>query len=105
MTYLLQSLAVMKLVVDRLDFPSEDLLGSSDLIQTLLSLAKFIDRYNVNSSPRIKVQLCAFCDSVLMRSDDLGIRKDDTARNGLLDIIVEWIQSEVRHFYSSVALA
>ena len=95
----------MKSIVDRLDFSSEDLLGTADLIPTLLSLAKVIDRYtsiSTSDCARIKVKLCAFCDSILMRSDDLGLRKDDIARNALLEVIAEWIQSAVRSLLSKV---
>ena len=93
----------MKSIVERLDFSSEDLLGTADLIPTLLSLAKIIDRFTTSSAgycTRIKVKLCAFCDSILIRSDDLGLRKDDAARNALLEVIAEWIQSAVRYLAS-----
>lgn len=88
-------MAVLKLLVDRIDSPSEDVLGSVDLNQTLLSLANFINRFSATPSLRIKIKFCSFCDSALARSDSFGLRKDEKTRNELLEAIVEWVQPPV----------
>ncbi|TDL29911.1 hypothetical protein BD410DRAFT_780416, partial [Rickenella mellea] len=87
-----QFVAVLKLAVDRVDSLAESVFDNVDLGQTLLSLAKFIDRFTAASSLRVKVKFCAFCDSALARSDSFGLRRDDKLRQSLLEAIVEWIQ-------------
>ena len=90
-----QFLAVLRLLVDRADSPSEDVLGNADLAQTLLSLTGFVDRFSEQASLRLKVKFCAFCENALARTDSFGLRKDEFVRNNLLDVVVEWIQPEV----------
>lgn len=89
---------MLKLLVDRPDSPSEDVLGNMDLNQTLLCLTKFMDRFTMLSCYKIRVKFCGFCESALARVDSLGLRKDDFVRNNLLDVIVEWTEPEVSIF-------
>ncbi len=80
-TFFFQFLAVLKLLVDRADSPSDDVLGNADLSQTLLSLTSFIERFSEASSLRLKVKFCAFCENALARSDAFRLRKDESVRN------------------------
>lgn len=80
-------------------------MGNADLSQTLLSLTSFIERFSESSSLRLKIKFCAFCENALARSDAFGLRKDESVRNTLLDIVVEWIQPEVRYGSMSLSVA
>jgi neurofibromin 1 len=84
----------LKLLVDRVDSPSEDAVGNIDLNQTLLSLTKFMDRFNERSYLRVKVKFCSFCENALSSADVFGLRKDDLVRNNLVEVVADWIEPE-----------
>lgn len=86
---------MLKLLVDRVDAPSEDAVGNMELNQTLLSLTKFMDRFNERSFLRVKAKFCAFCENALARADVFGLRKDDVIRNNLVEVVADWIEPEV----------
>ena len=67
-----------------------------ELNQTLLSLTKFLDRFNERSYLRVKVKFCSFCENALARADVFGLRKDDVVRNNLVEVVADWIEPEVR---------
>ena len=86
---------MLKLLVDRPDAPSDDVLGNMDLNQTLLSMARLMDNFSQDSCFRLRAKFCGFCESALARADAFGLRKDDIIRNNLLEVIVEWIEPNV----------
>ena len=92
----LQFLVVLKLLVDRPDSPSEDVLESIELNQALLTLTKFVDRSNERSYLRVKIKFCTFCENALSRAEDVfGLRRDDVIRNNLVDAVADWIETPV----------
>jgi hypothetical protein len=63
-----------------------------DISISLVALAGFIARFNNPLSYRIRLKLCALCDSVCERTDTLALRRDTSARHTIIDILMEWIQ-------------
>ena len=39
---------------------------------------------------RLKLKFCTMCDSFLDRSESFPVRKDNAARIGIADLIIEW---------------
>ena|ERR1700761_859839 len=42
---------------------------------------------------RLRLKFCLLCDAVCDRADVLNFRRDDPARQKILDILAEWMQS------------
>ena len=89
-------MTVLKLLIDRDDTRMQDVSENVDLSSTLLAIAEYINRHNSAPSARIKVKLCSFCSDALGRTDALGLRKEDKVRNSLVQLILGWIQYDVR---------
>ncbi|KAI5118442.1 hypothetical protein M0805_000576 [Coniferiporia weirii] len=89
-----QFLTVLKLLVDRPDAPSDDMLTNIDLSQTLFTLTKFMDSFPYVDLLRFKTKFCAFCEVVCARAESFGLRSDDLMRNNLLNVVIEWFEPE-----------
>lgn len=92
---ILQFLTVLKLLVERSDAPSDEMLTNADLSETLLTMTKFMDRFPDADLIRLRIKFCNFCEAVCLRTDSFVLRSDDFLRNNLLDVIVEWFEPEV----------
>jgi hypothetical protein len=66
---------------------------SIDISSTMLSLASFIARFDPQAASRLRLKFCALCDAVCDRTDTLTLRKDNPARQKILDIVMEWMQT------------
>lgn len=84
--------AVLKLIIDNTNARPEEIM-SIDISATMLSLASFIARFDPQDASRLRLKFCALCDSVCDRADTLTLRKDNPARQKLLDIVMEWMQT------------
>ncbi|EGO02251.1 hypothetical protein SERLA73DRAFT_166724 [Serpula lacrymans var. lacrymans S7.3] len=89
--FLDQLISVLKSLVDNAQMPPDEAL-SIDLGSILHVLVGFISRFHDPASYRIRIKFCALCDSICDRTDTLTLRKDDLARNRILDIVMEWLQ-------------
>lgn len=87
-----QFIAVLKLLVENTHVAMEDVM-SIDISSIMLTLALFVSRFNGHASFRAKTKFCVMCESVCNRTDTLTLRKDSSARHGILDIIIEWIKT------------
>lgn len=94
---------MLKLLVENTHVAMEDVM-SIDISSIMLTLASFVSRFNGHASFRVKTKFCVMCESVCDRTDTLTLRKDSSARHGILDIIMEWIKTTTvcvfRHFHS-----
>ncbi|KAF7975643.1 hypothetical protein HWV62_9093 [Athelia sp. TMB] len=86
-----QFTVILKMLVDKPDIPPQEV-GGIDISETLVTLTGFIARYNNPVSHRIRIKLCALCDSICERTDTLILRSDTTARQEIVDMIMDWIQ-------------
>ncbi|KAJ7724736.1 hypothetical protein DFH07DRAFT_1066990 [Mycena maculata] len=84
--------AVLKLIIENTHVRSEEIM-SIDISQTMLALASFIARFDPQAASRLRFKFCALCDAVCDRTDTLTLRKDNPARQKILDIVMEWMQS------------
>ncbi|RDB19915.1 Neurofibromin [Hypsizygus marmoreus] len=89
--FLDQFIAVLKLLVEGTH--AEDVM-SIDITSTMLTLANFMARFTGPTTCRVKTKFCIMCESVCDRTDTLTVRKDNSARHSILDIVMSWIQSE-----------
>ncbi|KAF8165773.1 hypothetical protein B0H34DRAFT_794124 [Crassisporium funariophilum] len=85
-----QVIAILKLVSENTQVSLEDVMNI-DMSSSMQTLANFIARFSGPSSYRIKIKYCVLCESACSRTDTLTIRKDSSARYGILDIILQWM--------------
>ncbi|KAJ7668141.1 hypothetical protein B0H17DRAFT_990194 [Mycena rosella] len=83
---------VLKLIIDNTHVRSEEIM-SIDISLTMLALASFIARFDPQDASRLRLKFCVLCDAVCDRSDTLTLRKDNPARQKILDIVMEWMQT------------
>ncbi|TFK46902.1 hypothetical protein OE88DRAFT_1666689 [Heliocybe sulcata] len=88
--FLDQFIAVLKLLIENVEAPGEELVGF-DINSTLLALAGFIGRFHDPASYKIRIKFCALCDSIYGRNETLVIRRDTSASHDLLDIVIDWV--------------
>lgn len=79
------------MLVEKPDIPPEEV-QDIDISDTLVTLTSFVARYNSSFSHRVRTKLCALCDSVCERKETLILRSDTTARQEIIDMILDWIQ-------------
>ncbi|KAJ6532260.1 hypothetical protein DFH09DRAFT_1370329 [Mycena vulgaris] len=84
--------AVLKLIIDNTHVRPEEIM-SIDISSTILALASFIARFDPQAASRLRLRFCTLCDSVCDRADTLTLRKDNPARQKILDIVMEWMQT------------
>ncbi|KDQ64130.1 hypothetical protein JAAARDRAFT_118551 [Jaapia argillacea MUCL 33604] len=89
--FLEQFIAVLKLLIENVEDPAEELKGI-DLNQTLFALASFIAHFHDPASYRTRMRFTSLCESVYARMESLVLRKDSHMCHELLDIVMEWIQ-------------
>lgn len=88
-----QASALLKVLVDRLDTPSD--LGAAPslhLAGMCLNFAKFFD--GVPDTPsilRVKIKICHLVEAVTKKREQLNLRDDVRIRNQLLESIFGWI--------------
>lgn len=63
-----------------------------DVCPTLLTLACFIARFHDATSYRLRLKYCTLCDTVFEKNEIMSIRKDNEARQNIVDVVIEWIQ-------------
>ncbi|KAF7302288.1 Ras-GAP domain-containing protein [Mycena indigotica] len=84
--------AVLKLIIESTPINSEEIM-SIDISGTMHSLASFIGRFDAYAALRLRLRFCILCDAVCDRADLLTIRRDSPARQRILDILAEWMQT------------
>ncbi|CAK5277391.1 unnamed protein product [Mycena citricolor] len=82
--------AVLRMIIDNTHGESEEIM-SIDISATMLSLATFISRFEAHAASRLRLKFCQLCDALCERTDTLTLRKDNLARQKILDIIMEWM--------------
>lgn len=82
---------MLKLIIENTHVRAEEIM-SIDVSLTMLSLASFIARFDPQAASRLRLKFCGLCDAVCDRSDTLTLRKDNPARQKILDIVMEWMQ-------------
>ncbi|KAJ7055100.1 hypothetical protein C8F01DRAFT_470816 [Mycena amicta] len=84
--------AVLRLIIESTPINSEEIM-SIDISGTMQSLASFIARFDAYAASRLRLRFCLLCDAVCDRADLLAIRRDSPARQKILDILAEWMQT------------
>ncbi|KAF7329572.1 Ras-GAP domain-containing protein [Mycena kentingensis (nom. inval.)] len=87
-----QFTGVLKLIIESAPGSSEEIM-SIDVSNTMYALAAFIARFDAYAAARLRLKFCVLCDAVCERADVLSIRRDSPARQKILDILAEWIQT------------
>ncbi|KAJ7181585.1 hypothetical protein C8R43DRAFT_1229418 [Mycena crocata] len=87
-----QFCAVFRLIIDNTHVRSDEIM-SIDISLTMLALGSFIARFDPHAAYRLRLKFCSLCDAVCDRSDALTLRKDNPARQKILDIVMEWMQT------------
>ncbi|KAF7293793.1 Ras-GAP domain-containing protein [Mycena chlorophos] len=85
--------SVLKLIIESTPPNSESEIMSIDISSTMLSLAGFIARFDAYAASRLRLRFCILCDAVCDRADLLTIRRDNPARQKILDILAEWMHT------------
>ncbi|KAJ7821199.1 hypothetical protein B0H14DRAFT_2831907 [Mycena olivaceomarginata] len=83
--------AVLKLIIDNKHIRSDEIM-SIDISSTMHSLALFIARFDAQAASRLRLKFLMLCDSVCDRPDTLTLRRDNPARQKILDIVMDWMQ-------------
>lgn len=85
-----QAISVLKLVLDRISDPSDNLF-TVDFGNLVLSFARYLNRLGTNHvALRIKVRMCQLCEVLMQKKDCVTLRQEIKLRNKILEIIVEW---------------
>jgi neurofibromin 1 len=79
------------LLLEKPDVPAEEV-ENIDISICLVALAGFIARFVNPLSYRIRIKLCALCDCACARTGTLTLRRDTSARQKIIDVLMEWIQ-------------
>ncbi|CCM02314.1 uncharacterized protein FIBRA_04405 [Fibroporia radiculosa] len=85
-----QFLSVLKVYVENSQCLEE--LRSFDLCSTLAVIAGFIGRYHDVVSYRLRLKFCNLCEGVFDQAENITMRKDNSDRQKIADIIIEWTQ-------------
>lgn len=64
---------------------------SIDVTSLMQQIAEVIDRFNQPAVNRVKIKFCGLCKAICDRPDVLTLRKDDSARNLILDLVMKWL--------------
>ena len=94
MTYLRftwKFLAVLKLLVENYQSSTEETINL-DISATFLALIESVARFTDPTTFRMKIKCCVLCDSVSVRTDGLVFSSEGGDRNGILNIVIGWIQ-------------
>ncbi|KAJ6515229.1 hypothetical protein C8R45DRAFT_1049017 [Mycena sanguinolenta] len=83
--------AVLKLIIDNKHVSSDEIM-SIDISSTMYAFALFIARFDPHAASRLRLKFLGLCDSVCDRPDTLTLRRDNPARQKILDIVMEWMQ-------------
>ncbi|KAL2170034.1 hypothetical protein VTG60DRAFT_5374 [Thermothelomyces hinnuleus] len=88
-----QSSSLLKVLVERLDTPSDLGAASSLHLGALcLNFAKSLDGVpDTPNSLRVKIKICQLVEAVTKRKEQLNLRDDVRIRNQLLEYIFRWI--------------
>ncbi|KAI0638553.1 hypothetical protein C8Q77DRAFT_1047292 [Trametes polyzona] len=92
--FLDQFIAILKVLLESPQGLAEDM-RSIDVPSTLYTLATFISRVDDSeaSTLRLKLKFCQLCGSVFSKPDPVLKRnKESTARQSLVDIIIDWVR-------------
>ncbi|KAH6847998.1 hypothetical protein B0I37DRAFT_155670 [Chaetomium sp. MPI-CAGE-AT-0009] len=88
-----QSSSLLKVLVERLDTPSD--LGAASTLHLgalCLNFAKSLDGVaEAPNSLRVKIKICQLVEAVTKRKEQLNLRDDVRIRNQLLEYIFRWI--------------
>ncbi|KAJ7265356.1 hypothetical protein B0H12DRAFT_1201035 [Mycena haematopus] len=86
-----QFAAVLKLIIENKHVSSDEIM-SIDISSTMHALALFIARFDPQAASRLRLKFLMLCDAVCDRPDTLTLRRDNPARQKILDIVMEWMQ-------------
>jgi neurofibromin 1 len=70
---------------------------SIDVTSLMQQIAEVIDRFNQPAVNRVKIKFCGLCKAICDRPDVLTLRKDDAARNLILDLVMKWLSPSSVH--------
>ncbi|KAJ6460124.1 hypothetical protein C8R47DRAFT_1161242 [Mycena vitilis] len=84
--------AVLKLIIENKHVRSDEIM-SIDISSTMHALALFIARFDPQAASRLRLKFLMLCDAVCDRPDTLTLRRDNPARQKILDIVMEWMQT------------
>lgn len=83
---------MLKLIIENTHVRPEEIM-SIDISLTMHALASFISRFDPQAALRLRLKFCVLCDAVCDRTDTLTLRKDSGARQKILDLVMEWMQT------------
>lgn len=85
-----QAISVLKLVLDRMEDSSENLL-TVDFGSLISQYAKYLNKLGSGQSAlKIKIKFCQLTEVLMTKKDKITLRQEFRLRNKLLEIIVEW---------------
>ncbi|KAF7352222.1 hypothetical protein MVEN_01185600 [Mycena venus] len=84
--------AVLKLIIES-KHPNAEELMAIDISSTMHALASFIARFDPQAASRLRLKFLMLCDAVCDRPETLTLRRDNPARQKILDIVMEWMQA------------
>ncbi|KAI0686496.1 hypothetical protein BC835DRAFT_1523052 [Cytidiella melzeri] len=86
--FLDQFMSIVKVIVDNV--PDGEEMRSVDMTSIFLKVAALLSRLQDPSVLRLKLKFCSMCDSFLDRSESFPVRRDNAARIGIADLVIEW---------------
>ncbi|KAJ6560168.1 hypothetical protein B0H19DRAFT_1376000 [Mycena capillaripes] len=84
--------AVLKLIIENKHVRSDEIM-SIDISSTMHALALFIARFDPQAASRLRLKFLMLCDAVCDHPETLTLRRDNPARQKILDIVMEWMQT------------
>ncbi|KAJ7302887.1 hypothetical protein DFH08DRAFT_70201 [Mycena albidolilacea] len=84
--------AVLKLIIENQHVASGEIM-SIDISSTMHALALFIARFDPQAASRFRLKFLGLCDAVCDHPESLTLRRDNPARQKILDIVMEWMQT------------
>ncbi|KAI0089247.1 hypothetical protein BDY19DRAFT_1089227 [Irpex rosettiformis] len=86
--FLEQFISIVKVIVENV--PDGEEVRAIDMTAIFLKIAALLTRLQDPAMLRLKLKFCSMCDSFLDRSESFPVRKDNAARIGIADLIIEW---------------
>ncbi|KAF7335246.1 hypothetical protein MSAN_02335100 [Mycena sanguinolenta] len=83
--------AVLRFIIDNKHASSDEIM-SIDISSTMYTFALFIARFDPQAASRLRLKFLVLCDAICDRPDTLTLRRDNPARQKILDIVMEWMQ-------------
>jgi neurofibromin 1 len=89
---LLQTISVLKALIDRVETVTDSAHITVDLSHIILQLASFLNSWpNSLETIHVKTKFCSLCHALFAKPDILAIKKSAIVRNSLLETIHQWV--------------